>query len=560
MLFPLSSIALSTLFLMRSRYFASRLQSSRVRQGLLLGVPPSIVQCFTRFHSDNAASYPLSRSLHTTSLHAQRVGNRGSSPISSAEEPTVIDWTKRTTPPPPTSSCGSSDSMAARYESSRPSEGYAASPATSRSLLSPHEYLSFLRSLTQSKWKALVQTGTVRAAGDHSLGLSGESPGDGEEATREALRYQSQLEMNWIEKWAKEVPLVEEPAEAAKVRINSPTPAESTIPPPQEKLQRRLLLKRTLLERIDYHKPLAYILGKHIFLGSEFACQFPVHCPTEETEMWVRWLLETHLEPALASDVPAESSPDTLHVLDMCSGTGCIGISIGKRLPISTRVVSVDVSAEAVQLAKENAVGNGFSLYTPGQPLPQTPTVDAARTTSPQRVFWAMQGDMFSAFRASNTRSPSTAQNAASPVALKELDPRFFWSFDLLVCHPPYLFQEEYAALAPHERYWNSELSLLGDEKRRGAAQYRYFQELCEIGWRCLKPRKHCHSKLRESPNFVVEVGEQAQFVASMMERMVVGEGEAEVSLLPQAPRWRDVEIHLDFHQRPRWISARSNH
>lgn len=58
---------------MRSRCFASRLQASRVRQGLLFGVPPSIVQCSTRFHSDNAASSSSATTTRATASHQSAI-------------------------------------------------------------------------------------------------------------------------------------------------------------------------------------------------------------------------------------------------------------------------------------------------------------------------------------------------------------------------------------------------------------------------------------------------------------------------------------------------------
>lgn len=106
---------------------------------------------------------------------------------------------------------------------------------------------------------------------------------------------------------------------------------------------------------------------------------------------------------------------------------------------------------------------------------------------------------------------------------IRGLSPAFVGQFDLLVCHPPYLFPREYDTFSIHEQYWKPPLTVLGDPTRIGLQQYRYFKELCEIGPAVLTPRAARHPAMRAMPQIVVEVGRQASLVAELLERQPRG-------------------------------------
>lgn len=88
-------------------------------------------------------------------------------------------------------------------------------------------------------------------------------------------------------------------------------------------------------------EPLAYIIGRREFFGRDFVVRPGVLIPRQETETLVEHALE-HVGAA----GPA--------VLDLCTGSGCIGITIKLERP-STRVTISDISPEALEIAKENA-------------------------------------------------------------------------------------------------------------------------------------------------------------------------------------------------------------
>lgn len=96
------------------------------------------------------------------------------------------------------------------------------------------------------------------------------------------------------------------------------------------------------IKRREAKEPLQYIMGKWEFMGLEFITDNRALIPRPETELMVEEAI-THIKKLHR---PAK-------VLDVCTGSGCIAVSIA-RLSDST-VTAIDISDEALALAAENA-------------------------------------------------------------------------------------------------------------------------------------------------------------------------------------------------------------
>ena len=96
--------------------------------------------------------------------------------------------------------------------------------------------------------------------------------------------------------------------------------------------------------------PLAQILGKQSFYGLDFYVNENVLIPRADTECLVDLVLEDYAE--LAKTEKGNSLP--LRILDLCTGSGCIGISVAKHLPYQ-ELLLVDLSEKALAVAKKNA-------------------------------------------------------------------------------------------------------------------------------------------------------------------------------------------------------------
>lgn len=88
------------------------------------------------------------------------------------------------------------------------------------------------------------------------------------------------------------------------------------------------------------HIPLQYIVGEQEFMGLKFKVNPNVLIPRQDTETLVEEALKV-LQP-------------DMEVLDLCTGSGCILISLMKNVP-NLRGTGCDVSKAALLVAKENA-------------------------------------------------------------------------------------------------------------------------------------------------------------------------------------------------------------
>ena len=157
-----------------------------------------------------------------------------------------------------------------------------------------------------------------------------------------------------------------------------------------------------LVERRGKREPLAYVLGEWGFRRLTLKTDGRALVPRPETEILV--------ERALALIEQLEQP----RVLDAGTGSGAIALAIADEHP-GARVVAIDSSREALELARENAAACGLEIEL-------------------------RQGDL---------RGPI----ARDPVA---------GEFDLVVSNPPYVLPEEIELLEPEVRDWEPREALVG--------------------------------------------------------------------------------------------------
>lgn len=101
------------------------------------------------------------------------------------------------------------------------------------------------------------------------------------------------------------------------------------------------------LKKRESHIPLQYITGEQEFMGLNFKVNPDVLIPRQDTEILV--------EEALKAITPG------MEVLDLCTGSGCIAVSLAKFKP-KAKVQGADISPEALQVSEENAGRNGVDV------------------------------------------------------------------------------------------------------------------------------------------------------------------------------------------------------
>jgi len=95
--------------------------------------------------------------------------------------------------------------------------------------------------------------------------------------------------------------------------------------------------------------PIQYIVGETAFYGLMFKVDKNVLIPRPETEELVEWIVQNH------------KKNESLKILDIGTGSGCIAISLAKNLS-NAQVYALDISSEALDVAKKNAAMNAAKV------------------------------------------------------------------------------------------------------------------------------------------------------------------------------------------------------
>lgn len=112
-----------------------------------------------------------------------------------------------------------------------------------------------------------------------------------------------------------------------------------------------------LVERRAKGEPLQYIIGSQEFMGLTFKVTHDVLIPRQDTETMVEDAIEVINKGTLRGEAYIKQG-NVKDVLDLCCGSGAIGISVAKFCP-GTKVVCSDVSLDAVKVAESNAKACG---------------------------------------------------------------------------------------------------------------------------------------------------------------------------------------------------------
>jgi release factor glutamine methyltransferase len=103
-----------------------------------------------------------------------------------------------------------------------------------------------------------------------------------------------------------------------------------------------------IVERLRQWEPIQYVLGETSFYGLDLSVNPKVLIPRPETEELVARIIKEHAHRRV-------------RILDAGTGSGCIALSLARHLPGSD-VTALDISEEALCIARENALRNKLSV------------------------------------------------------------------------------------------------------------------------------------------------------------------------------------------------------
>ena len=183
------------------------------------------------------------------------------------------------------------------------------------------------------------------------------------------------------------------------------------------KVQEQIRAYREMIAKRASRIPLQQILGSQEFMGLEFFVNEHVLIPRQDTETLVELVLQEQQGPEKK-------------LLDLCTGSGCIAISLAVKGGYRS-VTATDLSEEALKVAERNAKMHGFAVVS------YTETQDAPEQAGHSFIF--RQGDLFTAMLQSEAGT-----------------------FDIITSNPPYIPTAVIATLEPEVREHEPMMALDG--------------------------------------------------------------------------------------------------
>tara|TARA_B100000768_G_scaffold172399_1_gene180605 strand:- start:1019 stop:1903 length:885 start_codon:yes stop_codon:yes gene_type:complete len=140
--------------------------------------------------------------------------------------------------------------------------------------------------------------------------------------------------------------------------------------------QETLNLLQSATKQLEQEVPLQYIIGKTEFYGLPFVVNKHVLIPRPETEELVACVVsESSRVKTFNTSTKQTTEIKQLKILDIGTGSGCIPISLKKQLPFA-KISAIDISKEALTVAKKNAVLNNVDIHFILQDILKTVALD----------------------------------------------------------------------------------------------------------------------------------------------------------------------------------------
>jgi len=140
-------------------------------------------------------------------------------------------------------------------------------------------------------------------------------------------------------------------------------PIQLSIEPWVELTSEEEFFVKESLSKLIVHQPLQYVLGKAHFRDLTLKVDKRVLIPRPETEEMVEWVLEDF-----------KKLNQKLILIDMGTGSGCIGIALAKAQPYFS-VFALDKDVDILDLTAENAKLNGVQIKCIEQDMNQMNTL-----------------------------------------------------------------------------------------------------------------------------------------------------------------------------------------
>ena len=210
---------------------------------------------------------------------------------------------------------------------------------------------------------------------------------------------------------------------------------------------KQLLHWESVLSDLKKQKPIQYILGETEFYGLPFLVNENTLIPRPETEELVELIIKQNSK----SEIPPEPKVNgaelnsKLKILDIGTGSGCISIALGKKLP-NAEVFAIDISEKALAVAQKNAEINKVKVNFIQADILKINNLEQLPT--------------------SNSQLPNS--NSQLPTSVFQLPSSNFQlptPFDIIVSNPPYVRNSEKAEINPNVLEYEPHLALFVEDE-----------------------------------------------------------------------------------------------
>ena len=182
-----------------------------------------------------------------------------------------------------------------------------------------------------------------------------------------------------------------------------------------------------IIIRLQKGEPVQYVLGEADFAGRPFHVEPGVLIPRPETAELCQWIEKDMIEKSIVSSGDSsgnspQATDDAKLILDICTGSGCIAITLGLNIP-NSEVTGWDISEDALRIAQGNVemmeAGNVRIEHQDALALPKAAETDNEKMKgNDDKEVVKPKGE---------AKTPSTQK------------------WDLIVSNPPYICEKEKA-------------------------------------------------------------------------------------------------------------------
>ena len=217
-----------------------------------------------------------------------------------------------------------------------------------------------------------------------------------------------------------------------------------------------------IIIRLQKGEPVQYVLGEADFAGRIFHVEPGVLIPRPETAELCQWIEEDMAgESTVSSGNSPQATDDARRILDICTGSGCIAITLGLNIP-NSEVTGWDISEDALRIAQRNVemmkAGNVRIEHQDALALPKAAETDNKKMKgNDDKEVVKPKGE---------AKTPSTQK------------------WDLIVSNPPYICEKEKADMEKNVLEHEPSLALFVPDED----PLKFYRAIAEYASSTLKP------------------------------------------------------------------------